>query len=297
MGSPELNADTEWYQYTFTGLDPAKTYEFVTTMNRGSSGYTNRLTTYTISGATSFVNGSSTGTTVSTTTVANDSTTLCAGYNTANGYVARWTNITASSGTFSVKAMRTTPGVKSHAFGMFMLKESVPAQAEYVIVISVDGLGGTYLKKIFDGVAEGGTYAIPNFRRLQNEGASTLAGHCDNTTWETLPNHTSIMTARPRDNSPGFDGHNWTGNGDPTTTIHANKGSYVASVFDEAHDIGLRTGMYANKSKFSLFDTYGSYTGGGSYNATYGALDTILPDNGRDKIDNTYIVCAHQIQS
>ena len=47
--------------------------------------------------------------------------------------------------------------------------------------------------------------------------------------------------------------------------------------------------MYANKSKFSLFDTYGSYTGGGSYNATYGALDTTGVNNGRDKVDNTYI--------
>jgi|GEM_PF-1194274 len=292
VGSPELNSDTEYYQYTFTGLDPAKSYEFVTTMNRASSGYTTRLTTYTLSGATSFVNSSSTGTTVSTTAVANDSTTLCSGYNTLSGHVARWTNIKASSGTFSVKAMRVA-GTKAYGFGMFMLKEtpavSIPAQ--YVIVISVDGLGGTYLGKMFDGTATGGPYAIPNFTRFKNQGAGTLAAHNDNNNYETLPNHTSIITGRPRDNSPGFDGHNWAINGDPAVgqTIHTNKGSYVVSVFDVAHDNGLRTGMYANKSKFSLFDTYGSYTGGGSYNATYGALDTILPDNGRDKIDNTYI--------
>jgi hypothetical protein len=49
--------------------------------------------------------------------------------------------------------------------------------------------------------------------------------------------------------------------------------------------------MYANKTKFSLFDTSGTYTypNGGSYNATNGALDTTGADNGRDKIDNTYI--------
>jgi hypothetical protein len=166
--------------------------------------------------------------------------------------------------------------------------DPTPPQAQYVIVISVDGLGGTYLNKIFNGTATGGPYAIPNFTRLKNEGAGTLAAHCDNNNWETLPNHTSIVTARPRD---GVAGHGWSSNGDPAVgqTIHSVKGSYVAGVFDVAHDNGLRTGMYANKTKFSLFDTNASYPGGGSYNAIYGALDTTGVDNGRDKIDNTYI--------
>jgi len=174
------------------------------------------------------------------------------------------------------------------------------AGIEYVIEISVDGLGGTYLNKLFNGTATGGPYSIPNFIRLKNEGTSTLAAHCDNNNWETLPNHVSIITARPRDSLNGLSGHNWTDNGNPTTTLHLNKISwlpaevdhYVASVFDVAHDNGLRTGMYANKSKFSLFDTYGSYTGGGSYNATNGALDKIGANNGRDKIDNAYINTA-----
>ena len=161
-------------------------------------------------------------------------------------------------------------------------------QAQYVIVISVDGLGGTYLNKLFNGTATGGPYVLPNFTRLKNEGAGTLAAHCDNNTWETLPNHTSIITGRPRD---GVAGHNWSSNSDPAAgqTIHSNKGSYVAGVFDVAHDNGLRTGMYANKTKFSLFDTYGTFTGGGSYNATYGAPDATGADNGRDKVDNSYI--------
>jgi hypothetical protein len=161
-------------------------------------------------------------------------------------------------------------------------------QAQYVIVISVDGLGGTYLNKIFNGTAAGGPYAIPNFTRLKDEGAGTLAAHIDNNNWETLPNHTSIVTARPRD---GVNGHGWISNSDPAVgqTLHSNKGSYVASVFDVAHDNGLRTGMYVNKTKFSLFDTNASYTGGGSYNAINGAIDTTGADNGRDKIDNTYI--------
>lgn len=164
-------------------------------------------------------------------------------------------------------------------------------QAQYAIVISVDGLGATYLNKIFNGTATGGPFAVPNFTRLRNEGVSTLAAHIDNNNWETLPNHASIVTARPQ---VGTNGHNWISNSDPLVgqTIHSVKGSYVASVFDVAHDNGLRTGMYGNKTKFSLFDTNATYPGGGSYNATYGALDTIGSDNGRDKIDNLLINTA-----
>jgi hypothetical protein len=162
---------------------------------------------------------------------------------------------------------------------------SVP-RVQYAIVISVDGLGGVYLSNLL--ARTDNTYPLPNFQRLRNEGASTLSAHIDNNNWETLPNHTSIVTARPRD---GVNGHGWTNNTDPAVgqTIHSVKGSYVASVFDVTHDNGLRTGMYANKTKFSLFDTNASYTGGGSYNAVYGAVDITGVDNGRDKIDNTYI--------
>jgi predicted AlkP superfamily pyrophosphatase or phosphodiesterase len=155
------------------------------------------------------------------------------------------------------------------------------AQVTYVIEISVDGLGGTYLNKIFNGTATGGPYLVPNFARLKNEGASTLAAHIDNNNWETLPNHTSILTGRPQ---TGVNGHGWIGNSDPSNdpansqySIQNNKGSYVASVFDVAHDNGLSTGLYATKTKFSLFDH--------SYGPTTGAIDVTGPDNGRDKID------------
>ncbi len=167
--------------------------------------------------------------------------------------------------------------------------DSGPPQAQYVIVISVDGLGGMYLSNLLARLDN--TYPIPNFKRLKNEGAGTLWAHIDNNNWETLPNHTSLVTARPQ---LGVSGHGWTYNSDPGVgqTIHSVKGTYVASVFDVAHDNGLRTGLYANKTKFSLFDTNTAYPGGGSYNAVHGAVDTTGADNGRDKIDNNYINTA-----
>jgi len=148
------------------------------------------------------------------------------------------------------------------------------APVSYVIDISVDGLGSSYLKALVD------TNQAPNFKRFLTEGAWTYNARDDYDVTVTLPNHVTMVTGR---GIQGTTGHNWTSNVDPgaTDTIHKTKGSYVASAFDVAHDNGLRTGMYATKTKFSLFDQ--------SYNATNGALDLVVPpDNGRDKLDVYY---------
>jgi len=136
-GSPELRAATEWYQYDFTGLDTSKTYVFASAMNRNNSGYTTRLTTYTLSGATSWVNESSTGTDIS---VDGLSTTYCPGWNTENGYVASWT-ITDSS-EFSVRA-QFAPGVsKTYGFGEIMLQEVPEPSSIVMLVMGIFGLLG-----------------------------------------------------------------------------------------------------------------------------------------------------------
>ncbi|MFA6134054.1 MAG: alkaline phosphatase family protein [Phycisphaerae bacterium] len=143
----------------------------------------------------------------------------------------------------------------------------------YVIQISVDGLGSSYLKALND------ANSVPNFSRLMTEGTWTLNARDDYSSTVTLPNHVTMITSRSVE---GVTGHNWTSNSNPAPgeTIHGNKGSYVASVFDVAHDNGLRTGLYAGKGKFSLFDA--------SYNADQGAADGNGTDFGRDKLD-TYV--------
>jgi predicted AlkP superfamily pyrophosphatase or phosphodiesterase len=149
-----------------------------------------------------------------------------------------------------------------------------PAQrafaSQFVIDISVDGLGSVYLEPM---VACG---QLPNFRRFQTEGACTNNARNDDNMTVTLPNHTTMVTGR---GVLGPDGHRWTKNSDPPRgmTLHSNRGFYVASVLDVAHDHGLRTGLYAGKRKFSLYAV--------SYDARHGAADLFSPDHGRNKLD------------
>jgi hypothetical protein len=150
------------------------------------------------------------------------------------------------------------------------------AAADYVIEISVDGLGSSYLVSLLD------SNQVPNFKRLKAEGISTLNARDDYDITVTLPNHVAMVTAR---SVMGDTGHNWTNNSDPPPgqTIHSSKRAYVASVFDVVHDNGLSTAMYTTKTKFSLFDA--------SYDDANGAPDITLADNGRDKLDTYY--CNH----
>ncbi len=150
------------------------------------------------------------------------------------------------------------------------------APAEYVMQISVDGLGSSYLQALLD------ANELPTFKRLQQEGAFTHNARTDFDFTITLPNHTCMITGRPvRDKAASPNaivGHQWTINTDPgERTLHSNRHDYVASVFDVAHDNGLRTGAFVSKTKFSLFEQ--------SYDARNGRPDTTGEDNGRDKID------------
>ena len=141
------------------------------------------------------------------------------------------------------------------------------------IEISVDGLGSVYLQPMIE------KNELPNFRRFQTEGAWTNNARNDDDVTITLPNHATMMTGR---SVKGPGGHHWTKNTDPSRgeTLHDQKhhdGTYIASVFDAAHDHGLRTALMSGKTKFSLFRD--------SYDAEHGAASAVEPDRGRNKID------------
>ncbi len=61
-------------------------------------------------------------------------------------------------------------------------------QADYVIAVSVDGLGAKWLRPLVD------AGELPNFKRFIAEGAFTYNARADYNITVTLPNHTSMLT-------------------------------------------------------------------------------------------------------
>ena len=142
---------------------------------------------------------------------------------------------------------------------------------DHVLLISVDGLRP-------ECVGDTLAHAYPGLARLAR-GPHTLDARCDHDISITLPNHVCMVTGRP---VAGEQGHGWTENGDPPARKHGGalslrKGVDIDSIFDVAHDHGLRTALVAGKWKFVLFEQ--------SFGEDAGDPDQLLPDDGRDKID------------
>ena len=149
--------------------------------------------------------------------------------------------------------------------------QPVPEVFDHVVLVSVDGLRPECLEPPL-------LERFPNFARLLR-GPHTLEARTDPDITVTLPNHLSMLTGRP---VLGDAGHGWTSNSDPPAIRHggtllAQKGTYVASVFDVAHDHGVSTAASYSKTKFCiLLQSYGAETG---------APDAVGADNGTCKID------------
>lgn len=164
------------------------------------------------------------------------------------------------------------------------------APIEHVIQISVDGLQGDELQYLL----RTDPARFRHFQRFVDQGATTFNARTDVFNTTTLPNHTTMVTGRPvlQPAADPTQHHGYTRNSMPlrTETLH-NAGnpavSYIASTFDMAHDFGISTALYADKSKFAIFPQ--------SYNVTAqtqgGRPDQYLAngDQGNDKIDRWVI--------
>ena len=132
-----------WVDLTFTGLDPAKEYTFATSSARNKPSYTNRLSVYTLTGADSLTNASTTGVDV----LAANAVRFNTGDNYYQGYVARWEDIDpGDDGTFTVRAEAdpgSESGYKAYAFDVFMLQEELdtPPSPPYTLNVTVVGNG------------------------------------------------------------------------------------------------------------------------------------------------------------
>ncbi len=152
---------------------------------------------------------------------------------------------------------------------LFLLVPQLSSSAEHVVFISCDGTRP-------DGITASGSKRAPTFHRLRAEGAFTDNARTDVNYTATLMNHTSMITGR---SVLGPEGHQWIENSNIKLgqNLHRNRNSYIFSVFDVAHDHGLKTALFASKTKLSLYDV--------SYDKRKGAADKVGKNNGRDKID------------
>lgn len=119
---------TWWVDLTFTGLTAGKTYTFATTANRNrnESDYVSRVSRFTISDVVSATNASTTGVTV----VNNETVAFSTGYNTVNGYVARWTGIVpGEDGDFKVR-VNANSGNLGYGPAVFYLAEEIVSDVE-----------------------------------------------------------------------------------------------------------------------------------------------------------------------
>jgi hypothetical protein len=153
----------------------------------------------------------------------------------------------------------------------------------HAVIISIDGLGGEELRPL----VEAGL--LPTFSYLEQHGAWTREAVCDHTDSTTMANHTCMLTGLPSDpplpnESSMSHGYHFNMEPEVDATLH-NGGNlshrYIPSIFDVAHDFGLKTCLFSGKSKFVLFSR--------SYDKNNGKPDQVGADNGTNKIDVTVL--------
>ena len=137
----------------------------------------------------------------------------------------------------------------------------------HVIVISVEGLRS-------NAIITSGQTGTPAIHAMMAGGASTLNARTAYERVARLSNDVGMLTGRRVNPAKGGHGVGW--RTDPGTTVHAAAGRYVSSVFDLAHNFGLRTSLLTSQPSLARLKE--------SWDTTNGGADPYAPDNGRDKI-------------
>lgn len=146
--------------------------------------------------------------------------------------------------------------------------EEAPAVGPMVLAISVDGLNPRAIRQL-------GADEAPTLWGMATEGASTLNARTSLEMTSTLPNHTGMVTSRRIKAAAGGHGVTWNDERLQPATVQAAAGHPVSSVFSLADDAGLRTGLFAGKQKFSLFDR-----------SWPGAIDQLVLDTDSTRLMN-----------
>lgn len=125
-GVYEIDNISDSYTITFNNLQPGREYTITLTANLDDSYCEDeRYTKVTIEGAQTYTNASSSGVEVNSEA----SVSFCTGYNTENGYVAKWTGVTTGpDGSFSVKSEWDDylDGSRAYAMSAFKLESQSP---------------------------------------------------------------------------------------------------------------------------------------------------------------------------
>ncbi|CUR60961.1 exported hypothetical protein [metagenome] len=171
------------------------------------------------------------------------------------------------------QALRTALVKKTTDHPVIVATAAIPSLSvstspiSHVIVVSVEGLRTA-------AITSSGETATPAIHALMAGGASTLNARTAYERVGRLSNDVGMLTGRRVDPAKGGHGVGW--KTDPGTTVHAAAGRYVSSVFDLAHNFGLRTALLTSQPGLTrLQDTWDSSNGG---------TDPYAPDDGRGKI-------------
>ncbi len=159
--------------------------------------------------------------------------------------VAVLITVAGPAGTATPRVVSTATSAATPAAGASLAS---PSEAiSQVVVVSIDGLNPQAIGRL-------GARRTPVLHEMIGEGASTLQARSAYELTLTLPNHTSMVTGRRIDAEDDGHGVTWNDDRRQPATVQAAADEPVESVFTALRSAGLRSAVFASKSKFTLWE-------------------------------------------